>query len=79
MADAVAEVKEQRERPADQDEQAEPGADEMLEACEAARTIGGCEQLTDEDHGAGAERDPGDTIGDREDRCELRPVHLQMR
>ena len=51
----------------------------MLEACETASAVRGCEQLSNQDHGAGTERDPGDTIGDGEDRRKLRPVHLQMR
>src|SRR6185437_4690960 len=78
MADAVAEMEEEREAPTEEQQQAEPGAEEPARRREriAAGRCGG--EPPDEKDRADAQREARRAMADRKHRGELRLVDLQM-
>ena len=79
MANAIQQVEEEREAPAEEKNQPEPGAPERLGQRKGIVAPGGGDQPPDQERRTDGERETGATMEDREYGSELRPVNLQMR
>jgi hypothetical protein len=79
VPDAGAQVVEQRDRPAEQQQIAEPAADPALHVGEVVGPAGRGDDPPDQDQAADDERDTGDPVQDRQHGGQLRAVDLQVR
>src|SRR5215469_5584022 len=79
VSDAVAQVVEQRHGPAEQQQQPNPGPEEILGAFKGLRPGGGGDQPPYEQDRSGAERYARSAVKDRHDGSELPPVDLKVR
>ena len=79
MPQPAKEVVEQRRRPAEQHEQPDPGAQEPLHLAKRPRPGRRSYQPPHQQHRARGCREPRHPVHDRQDRGDLRPIHLQMR
>src|SRR5665213_740425 len=79
MADAAAEMQKKREGRPEQHDSADPGRDGCLHRSIRLRSPRSRNQPDDQDNGTGAQKHPSDSIEDRENRCELRPIDLYVR
>ena len=78
MTDATAQMQEEGEGAAEQHDLADPGSDRALNHAVCPGTIRRSAQPDHQAHGAKAQNYPGDAVGDRQHRRELRPIDLDV-
>src|SRR6185437_5083808 len=79
MTQAVAEVEEEREAPAEQQQVAEPRAKKPLRGCEGRLAARRRHQPPHQEQRTDTQREAGRAVRNREHRGQLRLVNLQMR
>ena len=78
MADAAAQMQEKGEGASEQHDLAERGSDHALHGGVGFGPRGGRAQPHDQSDSAQTQNHAGDTVGDRQDRGELRPIDLDI-